>query len=230
MSLAVASWSGGKDSCFACYKAMLSGLKVSYLLNLVLKDGRSIPHGLNPKLMITQSQAIEIPIIQREVTWETYEYEFKTVVCELKQMGVNNVVFGDIDVQEHKDWVNRVCTEIGVTPIEPLWSLDPEQILIDFISEGFEAIVVNVKADLFGEEWLGRKVDQSFLRDLKELQSKYNFNICGELGEYHTLVIDGPIFKRRIKILDGRRVLREGYWKFWLLDILKYEVEDKITA
>jgi len=227
MSRVVASWSGGKESCFACYKAMLNGFEVSHLLNFVSKEERCISHGLDSKLMVAQSQAIGIPIIQREVTWDTYEEGFKVAMIELKQMGIEGAVFGDIDIQEHKDWVNQVCYDVGIIPIEPLWGFDPEQILTDFINEGFEAIVVNVKADLFGEEWLGRKVDRSFLEDLRKLHSKYNVHICGELGEFHTLVIDGPIFKGRIKILDSKRVLKEGYWKYWLLDIPRFRIEGK---
>lgn len=184
-------------------------------------------HGLDPKLMVAQSQAIGIPIIQREVTWDTYEEEFKATMIKLKQMGIKGAVFGDIDIQEHKDWVNRVCSEVGIIPMELLWSLDPEQILTDFIDEGFEAIVVNVKAELFGQEWLGRKVDRRFLRDLQRLQAEHDVHICGELGEYHTLVTDGPIFKRRIRILDSRKVLRKGYWEYWLLDVLKYDIEER---
>ena len=227
MSRAVVSWSGGKDSCFACYKAMLDGFEVSYLLNFVSKDGRCMSHGLDSELIAAQSQAIEIPLVQKEVTWETYEQEFKIAIQQLKQRGIDAAVFGDIDVQEHKDWVDRVCGEVGITPLEPLWGLNPEQILTDFIDEGFEAIVINVKADLFGEEWLGRRVDRRFLEDLQKRRSKRDFHICGEWGEYHTFVIDGPIFKRRIRILDDRRVSREGYWKFWLLDILRYRIEEK---
>lgn len=166
-------------------------------------------------------------MVQREVTWDTYEQGFKDAMRELKKRGIDTAVFGDIDVQEHKDWVERVCGEVGITPLEPLWGLDPEQILIDFIDEGFEAVMVNVKADLFGEEWLGRRVDRSLLEDLHKLRSKHDFHICGERGEYHTFVIDGPIFKRHIKILDDRKVLREGYWKYWLLDILRYGIEEK---
>lgn len=223
----VASWSGGKESCFAYYKAMLDGLEVSHLLNFISKDERCMSHGLDSKLMVTQSQAIGVPIIQREVTWDTYEDEFKATMMKLKQMGIKGAIFGDIDVQEHKEWVNRVCNEVGIMPMEPLWGLNPEQILTDFINEGFKAIVVNVKAHLFGEEWLGRKVDEKFLEDLRELQREHNFHICGESGEYHTLVTDGTIFKKRIKILDSERVLKEGYWKYWLLDISRYDIEEK---
>lgn len=223
----VTSWSGGKESCFACYKAMLDGFEVSHLLNFVSKEERCMSHGLDPKLMVAQSEVIGIPIIQREVTWDTYEEGFKATMMKLKQIGKKGAVFGDIDIQEHKEWVNRVCSEVGIIPMEPLWGLNPEQILTDFTNEGFEAIVVNVKADIFGEEWLGRKVDEKFLEDLRELQREHNFHICGESGEYHTLVTDGPIFKKRIKILDSKRVLKEGYWKYWLLDISRYDIEEK---
>jgi len=223
----VASWSGGKESCFACYKAMLDGFEVSHLLNFVSKEEKCMSHGLDAQLMVAQSKAIGIPILQREITWDTYEDGFKAAVMDLKQMGIKGAVFGDIDVQDHKEWVNRVCSEVGIIPMEPLWGLSPEQILTDFINEGFEAIVVNVKADLFDEEWLGRKVDEKFLEDLSELQKNHNFHICGEFGEYHTLVTDGPIFKKRIKILDSKRVLKEGYWKHWLLDISRYDIEEK---
>jgi len=223
----VASWSGGKDSCLACYGAMLDGFDVSHLLNFVSKDGRCMSHGINSRLMVAQSQAIGIPLIQREVTWDTYEDGFKAAMAELKQMGVEGAVFGDIDIEEHKDWIYRVCREVGIKPMEPLWGLDPEQILIDFIDEGFEAIIVNVKADLFEEEWLGRKIDKSFLEDLRKLQAKHKIHVSGEFGEYHTLVTDGPIFRGRIKILESRKVLRGGHWSFRLLDILEYATEQK---
>ena len=222
MSRVVASWSGGKESCFACYKAIREGFEVSHLLNFVSKDGRCMSHGIDSKLIIAQSQAIDIPIVQRKVTWDTYEQEFKTVIRELKQMGVGGAVFGDIDIQEHKDWVDRICNELGIKPVMPLWGREPEQILTDFIDKGFEAIVVMVKADLLGEEWLGRRVDENFVSDLLKLKNKVH--LCGELGEYHTYVTDGPFFKRRIKILDSSRILKNGY-RF--LDISKHEVSEK---
>jgi len=227
LSRVVVSWSGGKESCFACYKAMSDGFEVSHLLNFVSKDERCMSHGLDSTLMVAQSQAIGIPLIQREISWDAYEEGFKAAMRELKQMGVEGAVFGDIDIQEHMDWVGRVCGEVDIVPMEPLWGLDPEQILTDFMDEGFEAIVVNVKADLLGEEWLGRKVDGSLIEDLKELRRERGIHICGESGEYHTFVTDGPIFKRRIRILDSKRVIREGYWRFRLLDILRYEIEEK---
>lgn len=226
----VVSWSGGKDSCLACYRAISDGFKVSHLLNFVSKNGTSMSHGLDSRLMVAQSQAIGIPLIQRDVTWDTYEDGFKAAMVKLKQMGVEGAVFGDIqEIPEHKDWVSRVCRDVDITPMEPLWGLNPEQILSNFIDEGFEAVVVNVRTDLLGEEWLGRKIDRSFIEDIKKLQSKHELHVCGEFGEYHTLVTDGPIFNSRIKILESRKVLRGGHWSFRLLDILEYATEQKKT-
>jgi uncharacterized protein (TIGR00290 family) len=111
--------------------------------------------------------------------------------------------------------------------MEPLWHLNREQILKEFINAGFKAIVVNVKAEIFGVEWLGRKVDETFIEDLQKLRINHSFDICGEFGEYHTLVTNGPIFDRRINLLNYRKVLREGYWKHWLLEISNYSLEEK---
>ena len=220
-----ASWSGGKESCFACYKAILNGVEVSRLLNFVSKDERCMSHGLDSKLILAQSGAIGIPMVQRKVTWETYEKEFKSVIRELKQSGVEGAVFGDIsNIAGHEGWIDRVCSELGIKPIKPLWDSDPEQLLTDFIEEGFKALIVMVKADLFGKEWLGRKIDEAFMRDLRKLEGKADIHPCGELGEYHTFVYDGPLFKRRLKILDFKKKLTEGCW---FLNIGSYDIVEK---
>ncbi|MDI6888166.1 MAG: diphthine--ammonia ligase [Methanocellales archaeon] len=215
------SWSGGKESCLACYKAMQDDFVVSYLLNFMDKDGeRSRAHGLRIELLRLQSDAIGIPIILKPTTWETYEQVFKNTVSELKQIGVEEGIFGDIDLQEHRDWVERVCAEVGIKPILPLWSKKRERVLEEFIRAGFEAIVVATKADFLGEEWLGCRVDRKFRRELSNKQ----IDLCGEAGEYHTFVIDGPIFRKRINILESAKVLRNGRW---FLEITKLELDDK---
>ena len=216
------SWSGGKESCFACYKAMQKGFEVFHLLNFISLDtGRCMGHGLDSKLIHAQSQATEIPIIQKMVTWDTYEEGFKDATRELKKEGLEGVVFGDVDIQEHKDWVNRVCKELNIEPIEPLWGADPEKILKEFINEGFEAIVVGAKADLFGKEWLGRTIDENFMVELKRLKEKSEFHILGEAGEYHTFVTNGPIFRRKIIVSKTTRLLTNGRWS---LKILGWEI------
>jgi len=216
------SWSAGKDSSLSLYRSLSSGCQICCLLNMINRDARrSMSHGLDPKLIAAQAEAMEIPIVQRETTWETYEEEFKAAVAELKQRGIGGVVFGNIDSQGDKEWVERVCGELDVVPILPLWGNEPQQLLNDFIDAGFEAIVVSAKAQFFGEEWLGRRVDRGFIEELLTLN---NVHLCGEQGEYHTFVLDSPIFKRRIKIIESSKVLREGY-RF--LDISGYELEDK---
>ena len=211
----ICSWSGGKDSCLACYRAMQDGLTVSYLLNMAV-DGKS--HGLDRGLILAQSQAMGIPLAQRVVTWDTYTDGFKKSVGELKEKGIEGMVFGDIDLQEHRDWVENTCAELDVKPFLPLWKQERSELLTEFISAGFKAVVVCVKSDVLGREWLGRRVDEEFVRDLGHL----GIDLCGEAGEYHTFVVDGPIFNKRIELLESRELERKDKW---ILDILEYKLQ-----
>ncbi|MFH1820987.1 MAG: diphthine--ammonia ligase [Methanobacteriota archaeon] len=206
----VASWSGGKDSCLACYKSISNGFTVSHFLNMISEEGMSSgSHGLDTALIADQAQAIGIPIVQRRTTWDNYENEFKKAITDLKQLGVDGAVFGDIYLQEHKDWLEKVCRDLAIEKIIPLWKRDPKEIIDEFIDSGFKAIVVGTKAELLGEDWLGREIDRGFVNDLEKVGK---IDLCGELGEYHTFVYDGPLFKRPLKLVKGARVLRNGYW------------------
>ena len=223
----VTSWNGGEESCLACYKAISDGFEVSHLLNFVSKDGRCMAHGIDSKLIRAQSQALEIPIIQRMVTPDTHEREFKNAIRELKQRGIEGAVFGDIQdipLPLHEGWVDRVCSELEIKPVKPLWGRDPKQILSEFINEGFRALIIMVKADLFGKEWLGRIIDEAFIKDLEKLNEKGDIHICVELGEYHTFVYDGPLFRKRLKILDFEKKMTEGCW---FLDIGSCDIVEK---
>ena len=225
MQQVFASWSGGKDSCLACYRAIASGLKVRYLANTVTEDGkRSRSHGLPAEVLQVQSQAMGIPLVQRRTTWDNYEAEFKSMLRTFKQEGVNGGVFGDIDFEEHRQWVERVCQEVDIVPHLPLWGESQNKILRDFIDLGFEAVIIATKADLFGREWLGQRIDLNFIKHLDELRETKDITPCGEAGEYHTLVIDGPLFKKRMEILKTRKVFRDTRW---FLDILDTELRTK---
>ena len=214
------SWSGGKESCLSCYEAMQSkDIEVSYLLNMISEDGRrSRSHGISVELLRVQSEAMGIPILQIRSSWEDYEKRFKRAVLELKEKGIEAGIFGDIDLEQHRAWVERVCKEMGIKAILPLWGREREDILKEFINLGFEAIVV---ATSFDKNWLGRKIDKKFLQELKTLEE---IDLCGENGEYHTFVTDGPIFKKRIKILETKIVNQD---KNLFLDILSYFIEVK---
>ena len=220
----VASWSGGKESCFACYKAIQEGFDVSYLLTMMANDDRSNFHMLNPGLLDAQSQAIGIPIVKRKTTSDTYEQEFKNALRQMKAEGVEGLVTGDIfEVPLHEEgWLDRVCKEVGMKPIKPLWDRNTKQVLSDFINEGFEATVIIVKTAVMGVEWLGRKVDKEFLDDLVRTGT---IDPCGERGEYHTFVTDGPLFKKRIRILETEKTARDGYG---YLGIKRYEITAKV--
>jgi diphthine-ammonia ligase len=215
----VASWSGGKESCFACYKAIHEGFDVSCLLTMMANEGISNFHMLNAKLLDAQSQAIGIPIVKWKTTPDTYEQEFKKALWQMKAEGVKGLVTGDIyEVPLHeKGWLDRVCKEVDIKPIKPLWGYDTRQVLSDFIDEGFEATVIIVKTEVMGAEWLGRKVNKEFLSDLLKVGT---IDPCGERGEYHTYVTDGPLFKKRIRILETEKMTRDGYG---YLGIKRYE-------
>jgi len=213
-----ASWSGGKDSCFAYWKATSQGLKVSHLLNFINQDStKAMSHGLDGKLIALQAQAMGLPILQQKVTWKTYEAGFKNALGKLKLKGITGLVTGDIYLQEHKDWIDRVCGESGVKAILPLWEMDSAQLLTDFIEAGFKAIIVSVNAKFLGKEWLDRQVDSKLASELGQL----NIDVCGEAGEFHTFVYDGPAFKKPIKIGKAVPIARDDHWT---LDILEYSL------
>ncbi|MBS7629627.1 diphthine--ammonia ligase, partial [Candidatus Bathyarchaeota archaeon] len=141
-----ASWSGGKDSCLACYKAMLEGHNVLFLVNFISEGyGRVSFHGTPASLINEQADALGIRLVQRPTGQGGYEEQFKRVVKELVCEGVEGMIFGDIHIQEHRDWVERVCDEVGVIPMEPLWGMRAEDVYKKFIDYGFEALIVSVR-------------------------------------------------------------------------------------
>jgi uncharacterized protein (TIGR00290 family) len=224
MSDVFVSWSGGKESSLACYRAKVNGLTPSYLLNMTSEDGsRSRAHGLAQQVLLLQAEAIGIPLVQRKTSWKNYEDNFKKAVLELKEAGVEGGVFGDIDLEPHRKWVKRVCKEIGIRPYLPLWGKEQKKVLEDFINLGFKAIVVAIISEVLDERWVGRRVDGEFLKDIIRIES---ITPCGEAGEYHTLVIDGPIFKKKIKIVDSKIVRRKEHR---LLDISRCILRKKGT-
>ncbi len=223
----IASWSGGKDSCFACYKALAEGYEVSYLVNFISREFRRVSfHGTRAHLISRQAQAIGIPLVQYTVPpdMSLYEQTFKKAVSALKRNGIEGMVFGDIYLQEHKDWIERVCGELGITPLLPLWGMASERVLSDFIKAGFEAVIISAKSDIFDEKWLGQRIDHTSLLGLKKLAEEKGLDVCGEQGEYHTLVVDGPLFRKRLQVTYGDRVQRNGYW---FLDIPRCRLELK---
>jgi len=198
----IVSWSGGKDSCLSLYKALNDGLEPVCLLNIATRAGEGFRvHGLNPKIIIDQAKALELPIVQRTASWESYEQVFKEAVEEIKcRLRAEGVVFGDIFLEEHRRWTIRVCEELGVKALSPLYGEDEEELMMEFLDAGFKAMIVCAKLDKLPEELLGRIFDREVIKILENA----GVDPCGEYGEYHTLVLDGPIFKKRIEVLEGQ--------------------------
>jgi diphthamide synthase (EF-2-diphthine--ammonia ligase) len=190
----IASWSGGKDSCLACYLAIKKGMKISHLLHF---DRPNNLHGVDPAMIRLQAELAGIPIVQRKVASEDFEREFKKTVGELAK--------------------NRTCGDLGIEPIEPLWGMKTENIMKDFFNLGFETIVASGNQKLIDKKYIGRKMDRDFIEYLK---SK-NLDVCGESGEFHTFVTSGPLFQGTIEIADSAVTSWGG---FWFLDVRKYEV------
>ena len=209
---------------------------VSNLLSVVYKDlSRMVPHEVAPEIVAMQAQAMDMPIVQREVSWGTFEHQLKSTIRTLKLTGIEGLVYGvdppqyPLDSSEklkeystflaHKDWIHRVCAELGIRAITPLLGRNPDQILVDFVKEGFEAIIVVVDSDLLGEKWLGRKIDRDFVDEMRGLNREKGIDIGG--SSYHTLVTDGPLFKKRLRVVQSRKVYKNGYF---VLNISKVEL------
>jgi diphthine-ammonia ligase len=204
------SWSGGKESCLACYQAIQEGHKVSSLLTMVTTTGSySRSHRLSREVLIAQSQALGIGLDQKRVSWNTYEREFIKALNAFKQEGIEGGVFGALYLSDDRAWVERVCAEAGIVPLLPLWGMGGRDLFRAFIEAGFEAIVVAVRSDIMDDHWLGKRIDGEFMEEME----KSGIDVCGENGEYHTLVVDGPIFNKRIEI-SKTRITRRGMMAF----------------
>jgi uncharacterized protein (TIGR00290 family) len=216
---AAVSWTGGKDGCLSCYRAMNDGYYITHLLHFTnLKKTGS--HELHTALIRAQAEALGLPLLQRDFC--SYEEEFKKAVRELQSRGerIDAAVFGHIET--HKALVERICHDLDIDLLLPLWKLNSEKIINEVIDAGFKAVVVSVKEGLLGKEWLGRGIDKEFVKDLRETGSF--IDPCGENGEFHTLVLDGPIFKKKIVITGSDPVRREGYW---FLNITNFSLQER---
>lgn len=216
---AAVSWSGGKDSCLACFRAAGSGIRVGRLLNFVSREsGRVAFHGTPAWVIELQAEALGMPLAQYTATgMEEYENTFNKALAELKEQGVDTMVFGDIHIAEHRQWVELRCEQAALKVELPLWGIGSEGVVRALVAAGFRAIVVAARADLFDHTWIGRTIDHEFIRLVTELAAGSGLDVCGEQGEYHTLVVDGPLFGRKLEV-TGAPVLRDGHWMLDLRD------------
>jgi uncharacterized protein (TIGR00290 family) len=211
------SWSGGKDSCLALYRAIKEGFVIGFLFSMLDKEGlRSASHGLTREVLEVQAEALGHRISFGRSCMKDYEREFKRIIGEQKNQGIDGGVFGDINLREHREWIDRVCGELGIKAFFPLWDSNYDDLLNDFLGVGFEATVISGKIDLIREEWIGKPFDSAFIHYLKA----EGLDLLGEKGEFHTLVTNGPIFKHSLKV-TGFRKKTEG--ELWIPEELKVQ-------
>jgi len=144
----------------------------------------------------------------RCASWSEYESVFVAALRELAAGGVEAGVFGDIDIDAHREWEEKVCEQAGLEAHLPLWKAAREELLEEFVGLGFEAMIIATNAEKMGKEYLGKRLDRALIEQLTSIA----IDPCGEAGEYHTVVTDGPVFREGLRIRKGKAFLRSGYW------------------
>lgn len=191
-------WSGGKESSLACHKVMAQGHDVVTLVTFILNDWPSLCHPLS--MMSLQSEALGIPHVALKVE-EPYKETYRQSISSLvRTEEIQGIVTGDIWIEEHRRWMEDVCEGLGIHVIMPLWNENTHDILDAVVSNEFRPVFTCVKEPWFDADWLGRQLDSQRVEALKSLHDRFGIDVCGEKGEYHTMVLDGPIFKRSIRI------------------------------
>jgi uncharacterized protein (TIGR00290 family) len=210
------SWSGGKDSCLALYRAMKSSGTPAFLFTMLDEGGeRSHSHGLTREVLCAQARSLGIPIVFRAASWDEYEAAFLDGLSEILGANVTVGVFGDIDLDDHRKWVERVCCSMGIAAVEPLWKCARRDLLREFIASSFRAMIVAVKDELLSPDYLGRVLDMRVVQEFECM----GIDPSGEAGEYHTVVTDGPLFREPVVICPVTKTFRDGYW-FLTVDVL----------
>jgi ABC transporter with metal-binding/Fe-S-binding domain ATP-binding protein len=216
-------FSGGKDSTMAVYNALENGDDVRYLLAVKSANDESYMfHVPNIHLTDLLSEAMDIPIISVETDGikEAELEDLKEGFEKLKSLGVEAIYTGALYSTYQKSRIEKLAAEVGIKAISPYWHVDELEYMRMIVSLGFEVIISGVAAYGLDEKWLGRKIDDKCIDDLLKLNQKVGLNLAFEGGEAETLVLDGPIFKKRVKVLD--------YKKEWNVDSGLYIIEDAI--
>jgi uncharacterized protein (TIGR00290 family) len=203
-------WSGGKDSSIALHKMMQSGRCSVELLFTTLNSSsqRVTMHGVYRKLIERQAREIGLPLSVLELPDQPGMAQYDQLIAgqmkSVKERGITHAAFGDINLEDLKQYRESQMEKAGLKSVFPVWGVNTKDLVHQFIHDGFKAVVVSVQADKLGKEFAGREVNQQFLDDLPA-----DVDPCGENGEFHTFVYDGPIFENPIQVKKGEIVYRE---------------------
>ena len=232
MITSIFNWSGGKDSALALFEVLQNTDKMnieSLITTVNRENGRISMHGVREELLDLQAKSIGLPLkkvlLPQMPTMEEYNAQMKAMLMEYVNAGVSRSIFGDIFLEDLRKYRDEKLMEVGMSGLYPLWKMDTKKIMKRFIKLGFKSVVVCVNSSVLDQSFLGRELNNSFIQDLPE-----NVDVCGENGEYHTFVYDGPIFKAPISFNKGKTVFKD-YSKdrpgkqshdsgFWYLDLV----------
>lgn len=210
------SWSGGKDAYLALQRSVAAGGRPAALLCMLHEDGtQSRGHGLPLALLLAQSAALGIPLVTRATTWDDYEATFVSVLHELRGEGVGAGVFGDIDLEGHRIWVEGVCEVAGMSCHLPLWREPRRKLVDEMLAAGVVATIVVADSARLSADFLGRELDDELIARLEAA----GVDVCGEEGEYHTVVTAAPLFAARVPLGWNGREERDGHW------VLKFDAD-----
>ena len=216
--------SGGKDSIFALYKAQKMGHHIKVLATVIPKRSDSYMFHF-PNIQLTQqiSKALDIPLVKIE-TSGIKEKELDDLKLLLSSLDVDGIVTGAIASSYQKKRIDKICKELNLKSISPLWNQDPLKIMKELLDLKFKIIFVGVSAHGLDESWLGKEINNERLKELEELNKKFQISLVGEGGEYESLVLDAPIFKKRIRIIKSETKFDNDCGIF---DIKEVELIDK---
>ena len=208
-SKAIFCWSGGKDSAYCLHKVLREGnYDVKYLLTTINGSFNRISmHGVREELLDKQSESIGIPLLKvfvYEGSNAEYEKQMETALRKAKSEGIEHVVFGDIFLEDLRQYRENNLAKVGMKGIFPLWKMNTTFLVNDFIMQGFRTVVCCTNDGYLGEEWTGKEIDKNFIKQLPA-----DVDPCGENGEFHTFCFAGPIFKKEISFEIGGKVYRQ---------------------
>ncbi|MGL4910947.1 MAG: diphthine--ammonia ligase [Romboutsia sp.] len=204
----IMSFSGGKDSTLALFRMIKRGYTPIGLLVTVKKgENGSWTHSINKELLTRVSKSLDIPLFLVECEVSEYEAKFTQTLLKAKEMGASCCVFGDIDIQDHRKWCEERCKEAGIKAVLPLWQEDREKLVYEFIDNGFSTIIKKVNLTYLPSDLLGKVLTREIVREIKDLKC----DPCGENGEYHTFVVDGPLFKDKIDFKINKIIIDGDY-------------------
>jgi len=209
---AIVSWSSGKDSAMTLHRVKnAQELEVVALMTTVTDDyGRVSMHGVREELLDTQAERLGYPLVKVRIPYpcpnQAYEQKMSETLTSWKAKGVTHLVFGDLFLEDVRKYREEKLAPLGLTPVFPLWGEDTTLLAKETIKVGFRAIVTCVDPRKLNPSFAGREFDESFLRDLPA-----GVDRCGENGEFHTFVYDGPVFKSPVHVQVGEKVMRDGF-------------------